>query len=396
MQILLDKLELIKYKYDKFEEFHLFNVFEILQKKSDEVNLHSKFIFELLNPDGRHNLGDKFTKLFLKIIDLQDFDLENFFVKKEYKNIDIILRNQNQAIIIENKIWSGDQERQLERYYEIIEKEGIKDIRLIYLTLHGNEPTGYGSGKLVEGPTLKIISYLFEIDRWLEHCIEASTKHPTLRETIIQYQNLINNLTGQNMEQEQKNEIVKLLSQNENIIKASLIAKNWKHVAWTTEYEFWTDFIELIQQKYKILDYQKFNSDKLDSMIHKTRNRFPWYGIMFNICVYKGHKINLYIERGFENLYYGLTIIENEERLITDSKDFDEIVKELNELFDWPRESRWLGGKYLEPRIDFEKFADENTLILLNVEKRAAYLRENWKKIEEFISRCDIIFSNSN
>ena len=59
-----------------------------------------------------------------------------------------VITNDTQAIIIENKIFAGDQSKQLERYFEIIKQEGFEDIRIIYLSLYGEEPSEQSIGLL--------------------------------------------------------------------------------------------------------------------------------------------------------------------------------------------------------------------------------------------------------
>ncbi len=64
LEILIKKIELIEFKYRKLKEMESnssrFNIFSILRDSSDEVNLHSKFIYELLNPLGSHGMRDSF------------------------------------------------------------------------------------------------------------------------------------------------------------------------------------------------------------------------------------------------------------------------------------------------------------------------------------------------
>ena len=43
-----------------------FNIFSILRMETDEVNTHSRFIAELLNPKGIHFQGEVFLELFIK------------------------------------------------------------------------------------------------------------------------------------------------------------------------------------------------------------------------------------------------------------------------------------------------------------------------------------------
>lgn len=52
------------YKKQHLESGNAFNVFEIINVTTDEVRLHSKFIAELLNPNGSHGQQDLFLSLF--------------------------------------------------------------------------------------------------------------------------------------------------------------------------------------------------------------------------------------------------------------------------------------------------------------------------------------------
>ena len=54
-----------------------FNVFNVLGVSTDEVRTHSRFIAELLNPQGSHGCGDEFLKAFIEIIPgLEGFEIE--------------------------------------------------------------------------------------------------------------------------------------------------------------------------------------------------------------------------------------------------------------------------------------------------------------------------------
>ena len=97
--------------------------------KNDEVRLHSRLICGFLNPLGKHYQGDVFLETFLECVGLREWfgNASNARVYKEYKNIDVYITNGERHIIVENKIWAGDQDRQIERYIEIIAKEQSKD-----------------------------------------------------------------------------------------------------------------------------------------------------------------------------------------------------------------------------------------------------------------------------
>lgn len=63
LQTLLDEVRLIVNRNriereEKRKRGELFNIFNVLDLRTNEVRIHSAFIAELLNPDGNHGLGD--------------------------------------------------------------------------------------------------------------------------------------------------------------------------------------------------------------------------------------------------------------------------------------------------------------------------------------------------
>ena len=88
-----------------------FNIFSVLHKNHDERRLHSRFISNLLSPSSSHSKNDEFLIKFINRLGLSKFDIDkvtvspNEFDKSEWRNIDIYIRNESQAIIIENKIF---------------------------------------------------------------------------------------------------------------------------------------------------------------------------------------------------------------------------------------------------------------------------------------------------
>ena len=119
-----------KVEEKKREEGEFFNVFNTIGLRTEEVRLHSAFIAELLNPKGSHGLSQRFLQAFLEVIGVQDdyFDYrrcpcgiitERWIGPKteiEGGQIDIIIEDGKHAIIIENKIYAGDQTNQMLRY----------------------------------------------------------------------------------------------------------------------------------------------------------------------------------------------------------------------------------------------------------------------------------------
>ncbi|RZJ69216.1 PD-(D/E)XK nuclease family protein [Flavobacterium sp.] len=187
-----------------------FNIFSILQMESDEVGTHSRFLAELLNRKGRHGQKDKFVKLFLnRFAPDHIFRTEKsetyveFHVGKVAKEaggrIDILLRDTDgNVVMIENKIYAGEQYNQLLRY-----RNAFPSGKLLYLTLFGDD----SAQKNAHGLYFPL-SYETDIIEWLEDCRKESVAVPILRETISQYINLLKKLTHQNLNKKMNQDII--------------------------------------------------------------------------------------------------------------------------------------------------------------------------------------------
>lgn len=128
---------------EDFEELNLktnhFNIFNALKLQNAEIR-HSNFLGWLMAPYESHELGDYFLKEFLKSaikkfslnekteLCLSDIALKNFNnaeIRREYKNIDIlIIDSDNQFVcVVENKTWTTEHDNQLLKYAKIVNKE---------------------------------------------------------------------------------------------------------------------------------------------------------------------------------------------------------------------------------------------------------------------------------
>ena len=147
--------------------------------------------------------------------------------KESGGRIDIIIQSEkrDKAIIIENKIYADDQEKQLYRYKNYAQTH-YKSYILLYLTLDGHVPgTNSTSGEMFsmeEGKDFFCIDYKSFIRDWLISCKEKAASSPVVRETITQYYNLILKLTNQDMESSTKEKLVDLLAANKDNITAML------------------------------------------------------------------------------------------------------------------------------------------------------------------------------
>lgn len=237
-QVLLNLIAEKKQRAIKRGEYY--NIFEVLNLSTDEVRLHSSFIADLLNPKGKHGLGVKPLDSFLKILGL-DFDdetLVNCNVKREYVigpisadqmsggNIDILLTMGDYLIIIENKIYAGDQRRQLKRYHNFAKSHPHH--ALVYLTLGGDRPSGSSADELTDGKDYKCISYRKDMAGWIEQCLSMAVSKPLVRETLQQYLFIIKTLTDTIMEEEDKSKLFALMDKYPDVVLA-IRKEDWSY-----------------------------------------------------------------------------------------------------------------------------------------------------------------------
>ena len=145
----LDRLE------DIAEEL---NIFEVLGAVRQELR-HSSFLAWLLDPSRNHGLGDYFLKRFLwttagvarerdiqtiSPIEVNTLDLDDVTVRREWRNIDILISSESQRFVcaIENKVESSEHGDQLCRYLTTCKTE-FPEYRhhFVFLTPWRTEPS---------------------------------------------------------------------------------------------------------------------------------------------------------------------------------------------------------------------------------------------------------------
>lgn len=337
IESLLDQVQTIVKHYDKIAEERgdKFNVFDIVGLKNDEVRMHSKFIGNLLNPRGSHGMKDIFLNLFIEIVNkklLIDGNPNDYVFKflpfkeikpniierhtdfvsedrKEGGRIDIILEDSSQVLIIENKIFAGNQQNQLVRYTNEAKRLG-KPYFVLYLTLEGKEMP-YEEVDEINGncynynclkfPKLDIktedeskvknishylpISYKEELLAWLNLCIKETYDKPLLREGVKHYINLIKQLSKQTMDVNLEEEVMSLLSNKERYNTAKIISQALEGFRFKNLELFWTELeekvsreLELVKDIQIIQDNYHTNNGKIN-----TKELGSWIGVAFRI-----------------------------------------------------------------------------------------------------------------
>lgn len=405
LQVLLQRLDIVRDKITaRNDGKEKFNIFTCLMDSSEEVNLHSRFISRLLDPQGNHGLGFAPINIILKTLNSSfQYNQEtievipSFSNWSEYKEIDILLidRKTNYAIIIENKINACDSnhadEGQLERYYRrIIEEDKIpqENVEVYYLTIDGHEPSEESvstSSRYKDLPDIvRCITYGNEITQWLQQCMQIACDKPYLRETIAQYINLIKEMAN-DTEIEDRLEILKIISKNDDTLaSAKLLFDNYKHIQWHTIFNLFNDFYsELEERGYTIVS--KVENSMIDDIVHggpKKRQQDPKFSVK--------NKDGLEITIGCDYndwFFFGLYSKEN--------KSLDKIkIKELLQSYqnydsDFYIDKNWIFTRYFDVPENYDvyiwDFNHNGTFRIIKPDTRKETIKRYLDYMENFL-----------
>lgn len=414
IQTLLNEADKIVKRYEKEdrEMGRRFNIYSIAGIERDEVRTHSRMIAELLDPKGSHGQGDLFLKLFLKQFEIV-CKVENPIVNYEKRyashgQVDIEITLDDHYIIIENKVYTGDQFEQMQRYSKIAETKS-ESYTLFYLTRYGNPPSEYSLGDIQKAEDagsivwkkgeneidLRLISYRDEIRFWLEECVKQSTFVANVKEGIIQYLNLIKKITGVEMTSVKQHLIDKLRLKPEELLTAAEIslAFNSSELRGKILFDFFKKVEEGLEiNGYGVIDRQHI-SDVTQKYLYKksdeteqpctewferkvTRNRNiegkkSWESKGFFMTIPNSPSLYLHVEVATDALHYGLVQSTKDEKL-TLSNEYDSIAEKNSKVFearDWSNWSfKWFSNIYM----DNMRIFDDKVIGLLTDEKKTS------------------------
>ncbi|ASI96340.1 PD-(D/E)XK nuclease family protein [Vibrio rotiferianus] len=364
-------VQLLHENYTRKPEYNLFSV---LRSESDEVRLHSRFLSDLLNPKGSHNYHNAFLKLFLKHFkDNFQLDLtQEVTVDNEYKNIDILIRSGKTAIVIENKIYASDQEKQLSNYYRKMKDEGYENIKLIYLTRTGYEPSEQSTDELpdkVKENALSLASYEHDIYEWISKCTETAARDAPLREACIQYLDIISKITNKIENQDHMEELKTLLLTDSNLARFPDLLTAYNEVLVDLQFDTWNKIAEGIRQEFGGLNYdsiteQESPKDLIRNYVENRRNS-KYYNVNVKLDGYENTYI--LVEQD-HHIYFGI-YCENG----SNSPEYKEIAKKTENFTSSYRWNLMPIGIYVEPQINFKNLTPENLNYLKVEANRQSY-----------------------
>ena len=341
-------------KHGGLKQREPFNVFELCGVWSTEMR-HSAILRELLDPQGMHGFKTKFLEAFFKQIGLE-FDPNGCRAKTEvaYSNgrMDIVISSGDVAVVIENKIYAGDQEDQLKRYKEEwLEAQSGKKQALLYLTLDGHEASN------AEHVDYQRISYRNDILAWLETCIGMATEKPLVKSALEQYKELIKKLTGKDMDPKMEKDITNVVKKSkENYLAAALTAKAFDGI-----------HQEIVRNIAVACTPEGMKYD----VSHCTSARFASFAYSFN--TEKQYKLLFEFQQGnYHALYYGLHDLTNKNNA---PHPYTQTTINRPNGFDGPNEHGWIAGAYAN--TDFQNWDAES--LLQHWDNDFADIKENIK-----------------
>ncbi|MFT6910540.1 MAG: hypothetical protein ACJAS1_007272 [Oleiphilaceae bacterium] len=199
-----------------------YSLINSLLKVDDEVRLHSRFLYSMINPESKHYQGTLFLKLFLESVQYPDWlDVDKSSVSIETKLddlegmtgfIDIYVTDGTRHIVIENKINAKDQNNQLARYVDLVKNAynaEPENLLFIYLSKGRAKPddNSFGNYQLSSDDTQVVddkknavarylsISFNKEIRCWVNRCLEETINLTNLNSAFKEYKHIIDKLT---------------------------------------------------------------------------------------------------------------------------------------------------------------------------------------------------------
>lgn len=366
-----------------------FNIFSILGMQRDETRTHSRFLAELLSPKGRHGEGSVFLRDFIhETLGLQTEIGLPVRVTRELpteaqRRVDLVVETSELLLGIEVKVDADDQPAQLFDYYRELEQRarGRKDFVLVYLTLNGKAPSARSLNGLPPGQVL-CLSFAQDVRHWLQRCHALSLKKPELAHAIMQYQRLIETLTG--ADHSMTSILARQLSHNSEDLKTALAVQSALPKAKSAVMlRFWQELCDRLEQALGI-SAEVYNSRNLrtlcDDFCH-GRKESRHVGIRIPLlCTLNGEVLYLYTNL-FKAVHYGLRLVDKQGQPVAVPEAKRAVVSRRNDGNAKANENGdWLICYYHAPEqsadiLDFHRFNDA-VLDLVDDEHRGARVHD--------------------
>lgn len=331
--------------------------------KGNEEMMHSSVIASLLDTRGSHGQKCRFLGIFLGCLPEQfkSFDpsgartaCERYIGQKTEDSggrVDICIENSiGQMIVIENKIFAGDQEHQILRYVEFLRgwlrnRGGVK-FPVLYLTPDGHSPSDdstQADGMQCRcGEDYVCISYKDVIVPWLDKCINEMEDKPHLKEHLTTYRDIIKKKV---LGMDRKKDIINIIESTEKNIKAAReISGQLDEIKIDAVTTFWRTIKKNLEEDGLCPEFCHFDANKklmivqdIEGLVRKYVDRPNEDNRYFGISVklQNDSHVCLLVE---ENIYFAIA-----PKLV----DLPALKDRKTELKDWKTDSgRFAAWKY--------------------------------------------------
>lgn len=368
-----------------------FNVFEITNIAHDEVRI-CRFLYDLLNPKGRHYQGDIYLKLFIEhvlqfrlpLTELQQVNVYREYIIENNRRIDLVIQTPNYLIPIEVKIFAADQENQCADYLKV-----AKNSKVYYLTRLGEMPS---ETSILEKEHITPISFSQDIINWLVRCLEhhETIKVAPIRELLLQFIATIRNFTDQ-LEDVQEMEINKVLTASSSSMRSAFAIEKSLKGAKTNLLKYIFKELEMrigMEKLHNKYDYEFNNSKKIETFYDFKSSTCPGISYLYKRNVKQGVdiwfrlEIEHYLDAGFVTAVNGefsqQVLTENEIKLYIPHLDAN--------ILNW-----WAYWEHLpvddENQVPNFKYPDDENVYFNLFDE--VYLKEF---IEKSMERIEMIF----
>lgn len=237
----------IKEEEQKKLPFHL----NLVDQLHINENAHSRILMHLLSYKNDNGKYVFLTSLIDLIKEMQSGDfgkitIESPQITQEKERIDLLVRDNDYAIIFENKIYNAaDQDAQISRYINKT-KEGLRnyreeDIYVVYLSQYPKEPELQSWGEYKDSFRSRYVnlSFCYDILPWLKDKIlpNINDKELFLQTAIIQYIDYLEGLFKiRNIDKPMNKELNRIIEEHFELIgekvetKAKNLYENIQHV----------------------------------------------------------------------------------------------------------------------------------------------------------------------
>ena len=230
-----------------------FNVFKLTSDLYYRENFHSDLIKSFLDPQAKHNEGNKYLHYFIDL--LNQTNNKTKIIKDNFNNstverekyyliggkrrfVDILITDEvsKNAIIIENKINNADdRKKQLPDYMKALISDDFKVVAIVYLTLNSSkrpDKSDWNKDELKKINSILRLIPAFDIDKskpnlfdnWIIPCIINSTNIDSSL-LLRQYGNLIKYLNTNTMDTVSLEKFYNSLKENDNL-KTAISIRN--------------------------------------------------------------------------------------------------------------------------------------------------------------------------